>query len=163
MTNKLKSARNAALTGSARLEDLTQVRLGRLMEIITQLAKSSTGARGLRNTDLRILNLLFDAGALSVNELARRAHVDKAWISRSVSELLARKLVKKSADPADARMQLITLTLRSRQILERVHPAVLANEKKLLKGIDEKKLKKTLDQMLQNAELLLDEVHSRKR
>lgn len=163
MARKLASVKSAAPAGSPRLEDLIQVRVGRLIEIIAQLAKRSTGARGMRNTDLRILNLLYDARALSVNELARRAHVDKAWISRSVTELLERRMVFKSAALDDARVQLISLTPRSRAMLEKIHPVVLANEKQLLAGIDEKALKKSLDRMVLNAELLLEQIQSDKK
>ncbi len=138
------------------MEDLIQVRLSRLVDIVSQLARHSISARGLRTTDLRIMNLLYDAGQLSINELARRAHVDKAWISRSVVQLLARRWVSKQADPGDARAQLISLTPKSRDFLEKIRPQVQTNETLLLSGINEKQLKKQLDQLLANASHLLD-------
>ncbi len=67
------------------MEDIVQVRLMRLNEVINQIRRHSVGAVGLRSTDLRILNILYDVESVSINELARRAHVDKAWISRSVN------------------------------------------------------------------------------
>jgi len=150
------AAKVAAPNALRPMEDLIQVRLARLCEIINQLARHSTGARGLRNTDLRIMNLLYDSGMLSINELARRAHVDKAWISRSVMQLLAKRWVSKQPNPFDARAQLISLTPKSRELLEKVRPQVLGNEKSLLTDINETKMKKLLDQLLSNAEQLLD-------
>lgn len=56
----------------------------------------SEGAKGrsfgLRSTELRILNVLDGAGSISINEMARRTHVDKAWASRSVGDFEAKKL-----------------------------------------------------------------------
>ena len=137
-------------------EDLIQVRIIRIQEVITQLARYSVRTRGLRTTDMRIMNLLFDAGELSINELARRAHVDKAWISRSVMELLKKRWVSKKPDPDDARAQLIRLTPKSRTLIETVRPQLISNERRLLTGVNEKQLKQQLDKLLLNADLLLE-------
>ena len=151
-----KTAKASTFSGNTPLEDLLQARLGRIHEVINQLARYSVGARGLRTTDLRIMNLLFDAGTLSINELARRAHVDKAWISRSVMQLMQRRWVSKQPDPADARAQLIRLTPKSRALLESVRPQMQSNEERLLAGVNEALLKKQLDKVLANADLLLE-------
>lgn len=151
-----KSAKPSTVVSPTPLEDLLQARLGRIHEVINQLARYSVGARGLRTTDLRIMNLLFDAGTLSINELARRAHVDKAWISRSVMQLLQKRWVSKQPDPADARAQLIRLTPKSRALLESVRPQMQANEVRLLTGVNAAQLKKQLDKVFMNAELLLE-------
>jgi len=137
-------------------EELIQVRIFRINEVINQLARYSVRTRGLRTTDMRIMNLLFDAGELSINELARRAHVDKAWISRSVMELLKKRLVGKKADPNDARAQLIRLTPKSRTLIETVRPQLISNERRLLADIGEQQLKQQLDKLLLNADLLLE-------
>jgi DNA-binding MarR family transcriptional regulator len=144
-------------------EDLIQVRIIRIQEVITQLARYSVRARGLRHTDLRIMNLLFDAGELSINELARRAHVDKAWISRSVMELLKKRLVGKKADPNDARAQLIRLTPKSLTLIETVRPQLISNERRLLADIGEQQLKQQLDKLLLNADLLLESYQQHKK
>jgi DNA-binding MarR family transcriptional regulator len=144
-------------------EDLIQVRIIRIQEVITQLARYSVRARGLRHTDLRIMNLLFDAGELSINELARRAHVDKAWISRSVMELLQKRWVSKKPDPGDARAQLIRLTPKSRTLIETVRPQLISNERRLLTGVNEKQLKQQLDKLLLNADLLLESYQQQKK
>ena len=142
----------------AAMEDLIQVRLARLIEIIAQLARKSTGPKGLRNTDLRILNILYDAEAVSINELARRAHVDKAWISRSVVQLLSKKMISKQQDPLDSRSQLVRLTAKSRKLLDEIRPRIQANEKALLQGINEAGFKKNMDALMQNAESLLQQL-----
>src|SRR5690606_15494812 len=138
------------------MEDLIQVRVARIDEVIDQIARHSVFSRGLRKTDMRILNNLYDAEALSINELARRAHVDKAWISRSVVQLLERKWISKQQDPRDSRVQLVRLTPKSRRLLDEVRPQVLTNERILLEGIDEVDFKRTMDRLLDNAVALLE-------
>jgi DNA-binding MarR family transcriptional regulator len=138
------------------MEDIVQVRLMRVNEVINQIRRHSVGAIGLRSTDLRILNILYDVESVSINELARRAHVDKAWISRSVVELLDKKWISKQQDPNDSRAQLVRLTLKSRKMLDQVRPQVLVNEQILLEGINEVAFKKNLDQLLENAVALLE-------
>jgi DNA-binding MarR family transcriptional regulator len=139
------------------MEDIVQVRLMRVNEVINQIRRHSVGAMGLRSTDLRILNILYDAEAVSINELARRAHVDKAWISRSVVQLLDKKWISKQQDPNDSRAQLVRLTLKSRKLLDEVRPQVLVNEQILLQGISEPAFKKNLDILLENAVALLEQ------
>lgn len=139
------------------MEDIVQVRLMRLNEVINQIRRHSVGAMGLRSTDLRILNILYDAEAVSINELARRAHVDKAWISRSVVQLLDKKWISKQQDPNDSRAQLVRLTQKSRKLLDEVRPQVLLNEQILLQGIGEVAFKKNLDILLENAVALLEQ------
>jgi DNA-binding MarR family transcriptional regulator len=139
------------------MEDIVQVRLMRVNEVINQIRRHSVGAMGLRSTDLRILNILYDAPAVSINELARRAHVDKAWISRSVVQLLEKKWISKQQDPDDSRAQLVRLTQKSRKLLDKVRPQVLENEQFLLRGINEAQFKKSLDLLLDSAVALLEQ------
>jgi DNA-binding MarR family transcriptional regulator len=139
------------------MEDIVQVRLMRVNEVINQIRRHSVGALGLRSTDLRLLNILYDVEAISINELARRAHVDKAWISRSVVQLLEKKWISKQQDPNDSRAQLVRLTQKSRKMLDEVRPQVLLNEQILLQGINEVVFKKNLDLLLESAVALLEE------
>ncbi|MGA0805342.1 MAG: MarR family winged helix-turn-helix transcriptional regulator [Pseudohongiellaceae bacterium] len=139
------------------MEDIVQVRLMRVNEVINQMRRHSVGAIGLRSTDLRILNILYDVESVSINELARRAYVDKAWISRSVVQLLEKKWISKQQDPNDSRAQLVRLTQKSRTLLDKVRPQVLLNEQILLQGINEAAFKKNLDILLENAVALLEQ------
>ena len=151
-----RPAKPAKKATRAPIEDLLQVRFARLYEIGNQLARYSFRTKGLRTTDLRIMNLLLDNGELSINELARRSRVDKAWVSRSVAQLLAKRWLSKQNNPNDARAQLINLTPKSRDTLEKLRPAIQRNETMLLQGINEKQLKRQLDKVLANASELLE-------
>ena len=116
-------------TEAAHLDDHIAVRVVRASEALTRIASRSIEARwGLRNTDLRVLNVLDGAAPVTIAEISRRTHVDKAWISRTVRELESRDLVSRSADPRDTRLALVALTARGRDLLEEVRPHALKNE-----------------------------------
>ena len=109
----------------------------------------------LRNTDLRLLNILDCEAPVAVVEVSRRALVDQAWVSRSLRALEARTLVQRRADPEDSRVTLFTLTKRGREILNESRPYAEWSERVLLRGVDERKLKALLDQLEINTQALL--------
>ena len=109
----------------------------------------------LRNTDLRLLNVLDAEGPLSVNEISRRALLDQAWVSRSLRALERNKLVMRRSDPADSRLTLVSLTDRARDILEEERPYAEWSERVLLEGIDEGSFKAQLDRLEANTQGLL--------
>jgi DNA-binding MarR family transcriptional regulator len=109
----------------------------------------------LRNTDLRLLNVLDGEEPLSVNEISRRALVDQAWVSRSLRALEGSKLVERRSDPKDSRLTRVSLTKRGRETLDEFRPWAAWSEKLLLAGVDEKKLKALLDQLETNTEELV--------
>ena len=144
-------------TEAAHLDDHIAVRVVRASEALTRIASRSIEARwGLRNTDLRVLNVLDGAAPVTIAEISRRTHVDKAWISRTVRELESRDLVSRSADPRDTRLALVALTARGRDLLEEVRPHALKNEARLLAGIDSGLLKSLLERLEANATEILE-------
>jgi DNA-binding MarR family transcriptional regulator len=125
---------------------------------VASLATRTIEARvGLRNTDLRILNLLDGGDGVSVNEIARRAHVDKAWVSRSLQHLESAGLVTRSSVKQDSRVTVIRLSARGRAKLAQVRPLAAAHELRLLAGIDKAAFKAQLERLMANAEELLTE------
>ena len=142
---------------SVTFEDNVGVRVVRLAEVFSRLARIGVEEPwGLRSTELRILNMLDGAVRIPISEIARRTHVDKAWISRSVRDLETKGLVARRDDERDARKSQAHLTEPGRELLEKIRPLVLWNEKRVLQGIDEARFKRELDQLLQNAEQILD-------
>jgi DNA-binding MarR family transcriptional regulator len=138
------------------LEDLVAVRVVRIAEVVARLATQTIEARvGLRNTDLRILNLLDRTDGVTVNEIARRAHVDKAWVSRSLRHLEAAGLVVRSSLENDSRLSLIRLSVRGRAKLGQVRPLAENHESRLLAGIDKSLFTAQLERLMANAEDLL--------
>jgi DNA-binding MarR family transcriptional regulator len=140
------------------LEDLIAVRVVRIAEVVARLATQTIEARvGLRNTDLRILNLLDRTDGVSVNEIARRAHVDKAWVSRSLRHLESAGLVTRGGVKRDSRFTVIKLAAKGRTKLAQVRPLAADHESHLLVGIDRAAFKAQLERLMANAEALLSE------
>jgi DNA-binding MarR family transcriptional regulator len=153
---RIAASEGAAVKRS--LEDLVAVRIVRIAEVVARLATQTIEARvGLRKTDLRLLNLLDGADGVSVNEIARRAHVDKAWVSRSLRHLEKAGLVTRKGTRTDSRISVIDLSAKGRALLEQVRPLAAAHETRLLDGIDARAFKASLDRLMSNAEVMLSE------
>lgn len=147
-------------TGDAkRLTDHIADRICRIGDAMIKLSARSIKERwGLRPTDLKLLNILDGEKQLAVREISRRAHVDQAWVSRSLRDLESRDLVLRQNDPSDSRLTQVSLTAHGREILDKVRPYALNSEQLLLNGIDEKKLKALLNQLEANTEGMLEAI-----
>lgn len=142
-------------------EDNIGVRIVRLAEVYARLAKIAVELPyGLRSTELRILNILDHAGSVSINEIARRAHVDKAWISRTVRELEDRGLVRREANSRDARKSYALITEEAQALLDGIRPRARRSEKRVFEGIEEARFKRDMDLLLANAEAILEQAEA---
>jgi DNA-binding MarR family transcriptional regulator len=102
-----------ARTGTVRrpLEDLVAVRVARLADVVARLAEQFvTSQVGARGSDLRLLNLLDATEGVTVNEIARRIHIDKGWVSRSLRRLEKSGLVSRRGSSADERVWVVQLS-----------------------------------------------------
>ena len=149
-------------TASARLlHDHIVARTCRLADAMLRMSARHIRERwNLRNTDLRLLNILDGDQPLPVSEISRRALLDQAWVSRSLRALEASKLVTRRSDAGDSRLTLVTLTRRGRAILDESRPYAQWSEQVLLQGVDERALKALLDQLEANTQGLIDKLAS---
>jgi DNA-binding MarR family transcriptional regulator len=76
-------------------------------------------AAGLTASDARCLGAVGAFGPLSVVELGRLAQLDKGQASRATRTLVDQGLIRKQADPQDARAVVLTLTAQGRQAYRR--------------------------------------------
>ena len=154
---RLKPANTSDINEVGSIEDLVPVRIMRIADILSRLATRGFRARfDLRNTDFRILNLLDHAQGMTVNEIARQTHVDKAWISRSLRQLLKKGLVKRGSDKKDSRVAIISMTKTGQTLLEEIRPLTRATEERLLDGIETAAFKQDLDRLMKNVEAMFD-------
>jgi DNA-binding MarR family transcriptional regulator len=138
------------------LEDLVAVRIARLADVMARLAAQSVTANvGVPHTDMRLLNLLDGTEGVTVNEIARRAHIDRAWVSRCMRRLEKSGLVGRRGSRTDARVCVVTLSAKGRAALDQIRPLTAARETRLLDGIDAAQFKADLDRLRANAEVLL--------
>jgi DNA-binding MarR family transcriptional regulator len=132
---------------------LVSVRIVRLSELILRLGVLAFQDRfGVRPTDLRILVMLGAHQPISVNEVSRRTHIDKAWISRSLRGLLDRKLITRMAHPSDSRASLLSLTKKGEALLRKIAPVAQDYQRQLLQGQRSRDVERVLDLLSARAE-----------
>jgi DNA-binding MarR family transcriptional regulator len=132
---------------------LVSVRIVRLSELILRIGILAFKDRfGVKPTDLRILVMLGAYQPISVNEVSRRTHIDKAWISRSLRGLLRRKLVKKTAHPSDSRAAFLSLTRSGEALLREIAPVAEEYQRQLLQGQRSRDVERVLDLLSARAE-----------
>jgi DNA-binding MarR family transcriptional regulator len=93
---------------------------------------------GLGNGDFNALTALRRAGAphaLSPGELAAAMLVTTGAVTKRVDRLLAQGLVTRGPAASDGRGRVVALTDEGRALVDRLMPAHLANEDRLLAGL----------------------------
>src|SRR6478609_2749832 len=106
-------ARREAVRG---LESAFGELMGEFRRVYAQAAESVSP--GMLSGTFKVLSSIQRAGSISVSGLAERLTADKGQVSRSVSELEELGLVERTADAADGRIKLITVTAEGLSRLE---------------------------------------------
>ncbi|BCL74874.1 MarR family transcriptional regulator [Jeongeupia sp. HS-3] len=106
------------------------------MEERDQLAKLDLGQNS------RIIEMMYRVGPITQSELGQILNFEKSWISRMVDQLVAEGWVERTPNPQDRRSKILILTeagqahareigvmfdAHSRQVLDRLDEAGLAN------------------------------------
>ena len=143
---------------------LVSVRIVRLSELILRIGTITFKGRfGVKPTDLRILVILGAYQPISVNEVSRRTHIDKAWISRSLRDLLHRKLITKTSHPSDSRASLLSLTGKGEALLREIAPVAEGYQRQLLQGQRARDVERMLDLLSARAEDMFQEAIRQKK
>jgi DNA-binding MarR family transcriptional regulator len=92
----------------------------------------------LTSAQWAVLAKLTETGPCSQNQLGRLTAMDVATIKGVIDRLTARGLTETSADPADGRRLLVSLTRAGQQLAEKAAPNALAISKETLAPLDAK-------------------------
>ena len=96
-------------------------RLHALHKLIDRDSQAAYAAHaGLPLSEARCLGAVGAFAPLSVNDLARRANLNKAQASRAAQALVEQALVRKEASATDGRGVVLTLTRKGEQAWQRV-------------------------------------------
>jgi DNA-binding MarR family transcriptional regulator len=115
-------------------------RLARVRAHIARELEPVFDAHGLGAASFGVLVTLArieDEGGVSQRRLMDELGLTSGTISVRMDRLVAQGLVERRPDPESRRNTRITLTERGRELFERVVPAHLANERRLLAALDE--------------------------
>ena len=97
-------------------------------------------AHGITSTDFAVLANLRRAGEpfqLNQRHLMAALRLTSGTMSLRIDKMVERGLVTRTADPADARATVVTLTAAGAALFDRVAPEHLANESRLLASLPE--------------------------
>ena len=106
-------------TSPSRVEDLLNFRLNRLLAssgaMVTRLCE---GRYGITRREWRMICILAAQGPLSPSELAEHAHLERARVSRHVTDLVSKNLIERLAVDTDKRRARLQLNQRGRDVFE---------------------------------------------
>ena len=83
-------------------------------------------------TQCHALEVIGEAGTLSMNELAARLFLDKSTTSRVVDSLERKQFARREANPADRRSLVLSVTDEGHALLQTIRADILGEEKRLL-------------------------------
>lgn len=109
-----------------RLEDLLLYRLARLSATAgSAVVRLCEGRYGITRREWRIILQLVESGGLQSSELAEQVQLDRARTSRTVSSLVAKRLVRREVQAGDRRRVSLSLTDKGRALHAALFPQVV--------------------------------------
>lgn len=112
------------------------------------------GLVGLPLTSVRLISLLGDQPPLTLNELAELSGIDKSQLSRTVSDLVAKKIVSRRTSEQDSRAVQISLTAKGHSLVAKMEESAELRNEQLFEGMSaaqRKALLGTLDKITERA------------
>jgi len=123
------------------VDDLLNYRLSCLLAssgaMVTRLCE---GRYGITRREWRLIALLAAHGAMSPSELAQRAQLERARISRHITELAAKKLVARVPVHEDRRRARVELTERGRRLYDELFPQSVRFNNEVLRALSPSEL-----------------------
>jgi DNA-binding MarR family transcriptional regulator len=128
------------------LGSLLGYRLLRLSTALGHLAdREAQEAAGLTLPEYRVLVILHSHGPSGVSALQQALLIDKAWISRTLASLVAKKLVVSNPDVVDARRTVFRVTPDGARSAVALIDKALARQKRILRGLARSEVDQLLD------------------
>jgi DNA-binding MarR family transcriptional regulator len=119
------------------LEDYPSVMLLRLANSIQQeLAYEYANEHDLTPSEWRVMARLSNSSPMQFAELCRTAAMDKAYVSRMLRSLEARKLVKMHVDPDHKRRVVVTITAVGQAMARSIFPSAEKSQMRLLAALE---------------------------
>ncbi len=103
-----------------------------------QILHDAFAREGVRGYHFRLLAALDEFGPASQADLGRRTGIDRSDIVAAVSSLVASRLVSRESDPDDRRRNVIAITARGAETLQRLDSAVAAVQDAVLEPLSER-------------------------
>jgi DNA-binding MarR family transcriptional regulator len=123
---------------------------------------------GLNLAEYRILTVLADRKSPSIRDIAAHTQLDKAHVTRALTDLIGRGLVSQIVDKRDRRLRVVKLTRAGQAIITATLPIATARQERLERRLTASELRvlwKALAVLTEESALMLSEVErgSRRR
>lgn len=119
-----------------KLEDFLPYRLAVAANRVSRLfAQHYADEFDLSIAECRVLATVHQFGMISPSAVGERAAMDKVKVSRAAASLVARGLLRQSADPKDGRGRLLRLTRKGASVHDSVVPLARELESALSQGL----------------------------
>ncbi len=145
-------------TSTLKLQKFLPYKLSRLVnDMSAGLLQTYSPGFGLNVSQWRMLAAAAQLEPTSVTELTNYSGMDKVTVSRSVREMVDKKLLVRVLDKHDRRRSTITLSEDGKRIYEQIAPAAVEFEKCLLSVLGEAEtaaLQDMVDRLLDRATVL---------
>jgi DNA-binding MarR family transcriptional regulator len=115
---------------------------------------------GLNLAEYRIMSVLAAFEAPSIKDIARNSQLDKAHVTRALSDLIKRGLATQIVDRHDRRLRVVGLTTAGREIVAAIAPFQLERQKRLERRLTASELRifwKAMVALSEEAEQMLAE------
>lgn len=115
-------------------------RLSRASRLIEREIKNYFAAEGMESWEFDVLATLRRSGppyVLSPKDLVAATMVGSAALTNRVDRLVERELVTREVDPTNRRRLLISLTPKGVELIDRVVEGHVANERRVIEGLDQ--------------------------
>ena len=116
------------------------------------------GRYGITRREWRLIALLAAHGAMSPSELAGQAHLERGRISRHITELAEKKLIRRVPLAQDRRRAVVDLTEEGRAVYAELFPQSVHFNKEVLAALTPEEMQvfeRALDKLTQRADSIL--------
>lgn len=147
MANKMSDA--------TKLTDVIFYSIDRAIRTYRQYSQKQIRDKGFDITidQWLVIKALLENPGVKQQELAEIVLKDNASITRIIEILVKNGWIGRTEHPSDRRQVQLTMTVKGQEMLAELQPLILANRRKALKGIDDKRImssKIMLDQIAKN-------------
>jgi DNA-binding MarR family transcriptional regulator len=125
-----------SLEQPARLDELLNYRLARLLALSSAPGiRLFEGSYGVSRREWSLVGLVAMHGPLSPSELAALAHLERAHVSRAITDLVAKGLLRRRPVPNDRRRAQLAITASGLKLYEEVFPQIARINKAVLNAL----------------------------
>lgn len=158
LDTEVQERRGAKYAAGFRLSDFFPYRVRIFYRAVTRSIRNIyEEGYGLTVSEWRTMANLNDVETLSASEIVTRSSMDKVNVSRAITSLQKKDMLKRHVDPTDRRRVLLRLTPEGRRVVSEIIPRVKSIESRLLDGLTDaeiNELHRIMDKIRDNADRL---------